>query len=190
MVPRLVVEQSEGTSELGVFAVLSYVVVAGGLVVTALGQVVTPHLANLHAQGRTADLRRQVCRLTLIGSAIGVLTVVGAVVAGRPLLLVFGPVYADSADVLVLLALVAALGCASLFVGSALHAMGLFAVQAPLQLAVCIVTFVGCVAFTGRWGTRGAALGAIGGALVQALAYGILAWRELRQGSTRAVSRG
>lgn len=178
--PRLILERLEGVESLGVFAVLSYLLVAVGLVATAVGQAVAPQMAALHAEGRVLELRQLVTRLTLLGGGVGVLGIVVAASAGPAVLgLLFGPAYAEEAAALVYLAAAAALGCASMFVGSAVHALQLFKVQAPLHAVVLAVTCVSCLVLVPILELEGAAIGAAIGAAVQAGWYGAIARRVL-----------
>ncbi len=70
-VPRYFVANRMSTSALGIFAALASLTSAGGMVVNALGQTVTPRLAKLFAAGDFIPFRRMTVRLVGLGLAMG-----------------------------------------------------------------------------------------------------------------------
>ena len=180
--PRFFIERSSGIAELGAFAALSSLIVAGTLVVSALGQTTTPRLAREFHAGDLAAFRRIVARLLLVGAALGAAGVAVAAAAGRPILaLVFGSAYADRADVLVWLMGVGALAYVASFLGYALTATRRFKVQLPLFASTALACAGGCALLVPRHGLVGAAA-AWGGALaVEAVACWVLLEGALRR---------
>src|SRR5206468_4035323 len=85
--PRYFLERASGMSTLGIFAALSHLMVSGGMVVGAMGQVVSPRLADLGAAGNWTAFHRLLTRILLIAGAVGVAGALVAAVAGRPILL-------------------------------------------------------------------------------------------------------
>lgn len=157
-IPRFFVERSAGTAELGVFAALSSLTVAGTLVVSALGQSAVPRLARHFHRDELAAFRRLVRRLVLVGVALGGAGVIVAAAAGRPLLgIVFGSSYAARADLLVWLMGAGLAAYASSFLGYALTAARLFAVQLPLFTATTLACAAGCWWLVPAHGLVGAA---------------------------------
>ena len=66
-VPRYMIGHFRSVKELGIFSALSYILIAGTIVVTALGQSATPRLAQYAAQGKI-EFRALSLRLILTGS--------------------------------------------------------------------------------------------------------------------------
>ncbi|MCC6945868.1 MAG: oligosaccharide flippase family protein, partial [Thermomicrobiales bacterium] len=96
-VPRYVIERLLGRSELGVFAAISYLMVAGTTLITAVTQTVSPRLARYAVERRTDEIHR----LTrLIGSLFTVLSAAAillTVVAGTKIVaIIYGDSYANS----------------------------------------------------------------------------------------------
>src|SRR6185369_11936963 len=109
-VPRYAIEANAGTQALGYFAGIAYLMLAGNQPVMALWAAASPRLALLFVGDRAA-YRRLAHRTWLFAAGMGVLTVAGAATIGAPLLAVlYTPDYAAHRDVLVWLAIVAAVG--------------------------------------------------------------------------------
>ncbi len=97
---RLQVDGLLGTTALGHYAVMSYVVIAGGAVVFSLGTPLLRPMAEQYASGRTADFVRTVFRLAGLGALLGLAGVAFAVVFGEGFLdFVFGDAFVAHADV-------------------------------------------------------------------------------------------
>ena len=103
-IPRYFIEHYWGERELGIFAALAYLVVAGNTVVGALGQSASPRLAKHHVAGDDRAFRRLLFRLLAIAVILGAAGVLAALLAGRRLLaILYDPEYADHAKAFVLL---------------------------------------------------------------------------------------
>ena len=70
-IPRYFIEQYLGERELGIFAAMSYVTVAGMLMATAVGQAVMPRLAKYYAAHKHAEFHNLLLRLVIIGAVLG-----------------------------------------------------------------------------------------------------------------------
>lgn len=71
-IPRIVVEKYLGEAELGYFAAIAYLVVAGNTFINAIGQAATPRLAKLYKNRLLRDYMRLLLKLVCIGLLIGV----------------------------------------------------------------------------------------------------------------------
>lgn len=109
-VPRYFVERYGGEEQLGIFAAMAYLMVAGSMVMNALCQTAIPRLARHYAGGERDSFRALLFKLVIVGSALGA--------AGLSLVLGFGgevlnilytPEYARHADVLVWIMVAAAI---------------------------------------------------------------------------------
>jgi O-antigen/teichoic acid export membrane protein len=186
-VPRYFIELRIGAAELGVFAALSSLLVAGNVVVSALGQSAVPRLARHFHEGDVAEFRRLLVRLLAIAAALGAAGVLVAAAAGRPLLqLLFGEPYAQRVDVLVALMAVGFAAYASSFLGYGLTSARRFAVQLPLFTATTIACAGASLWLVPRHGLLGAA-GAWGASLVLEL---IALWVILEAALRRRVRGG
>lgn len=158
-VPRYAIEGSFGTAELGVFSALSYMVFAGSLVVTALGQSASQRLARHHARGERAEFGMLL--LALVGTALLVAAAVALVSwlwGPRLLLGLYGEAYAARSDVLVALALTSFVTYAIFAMNVAVIATGAFRAQNLLALVSVSATTLGAYVLVPRHGLVGAAL--------------------------------
>lgn len=103
-IPRTVLEAGHGEDMVGIFAALSYLVIAGSTVVMALGQASLARLAQHYEAGRIAAFKHIGLRLAALGVGFGV---AGVAVAywGGPFLLthLYAPEYGQHADLFVLI---------------------------------------------------------------------------------------
>ncbi len=140
-IPRYFVERFSGERELGIFAAMSYLMVAGSTVVAALSQSATPRMARHFADGDAKAFTLLLGKLSAMGAIVGLLGVVIAAVAGKWLLTVFyGPVYAQQTAVFVWIATATGLSYIQSFLGCGMTAARCFKVQAPLIGGAVIIT--------------------------------------------------
>lgn len=182
-IPRYVMERAWGEAELGIFAALTYLIVAGNTVVAALGQAASPRLAAYYADRRARAFRGLLLKLVGIGALLGAAGVTAALLLGGPLLLlIYGPAYAAHADVFVLVMLAGGIGYVSSFLGYGMTAARFFKAQAPLFAVVVTTTTLAALALIPPLGMRGAALALIASFSVQlsgSLALNLYALRRL-----------
>lgn len=182
-IPRYVMERAWGEAELGIFAALTYLIVAGNTVVGALGQAASPRLAAYYADRRARAFRGLLLKLVGIGALLGAAGVTAALLLGGPLLLlIYGPAYAAHADVFVLVMLAGGIGYVSSFLGYGMTAARFFKAQAPLFAVVVTATTLAALALIPPLGMRGAALALIASFSVQlsgSLALNLYALRRL-----------
>jgi O-antigen/teichoic acid export membrane protein len=170
-IPRYVIEHEQGEGGLGVFAALVYIVVAAGMVVTAVGQALSPRLARQVAAGSVEGFRKLVARAVLTSLALGVAGAVAALVIGRPVIaLLYTAEYADDAVALALLALGGGVTFAASFAGFAMTAARRFRAQVPVFLAVVLATTAASLTLVPAYGLRGAMGALLLGAAVQLVA--------------------
>lgn len=167
-IPRYVVEHEQGEGGLGVFAALVYIVVAAGMVVTAVGQAVSPRMARQYAEGALQGFRALLMRAVQISLLLGVLGGVVALVAGRPVIsLLYTPEYADDTVALAILALAGGVTFAASFAGFAMTAARRFRPQVPVFVAVVVASTVASLVLVPAYGLRGAMGAVLVGAAVQ-----------------------
>jgi len=157
-IPRYFIDHYWGERELGIFAALAYLMVAGNTVVSALGQSASPRLARLYADGDFRPFCRLLIRLVALGAGMGAIGVLVALGAGHRLLsILYRPEYAAHADIFILLMVVATASYGASFLGYGMTAARRFRVQTLLFGAVFFVTLVGCAVFIPHFGLLGAA---------------------------------
>lgn len=167
-IPRYVVEHEQGERGLGVFAALVYIVVAAGMVVTAVGQAVSPRLARQYAAGALDGFRDMLARAIQISLVLGAVGAVAALVAGRPVIaLLYTSEYADDTIALAMLALAGGVTFAASFAGFAMTAVRRFRAQVPVFLVVVLSTTVASLVLVPEYGLRGAMGAMLAGAVVQ-----------------------
>jgi len=167
-IPRYFIEHYLGEHDLGIFSALSYLMVAGNLVVSALAQSASPRLAKYYAAGNVTAFCNLLIKLLGIGTLVGGTAVVVALVAGRQILtLLYRSEYAQDVDVFIWLMVAAGIGYVASFLGYGITAARYFRIQIPLSLVVTASS-----AMAGFWlipsqGLRGAALSLILSSIIQ-----------------------
>jgi O-antigen/teichoic acid export membrane protein len=168
--PRYAMQHYWGERELGFFAAMASLMMAGNLVVSALGQSAVPRLAKHYADGDDAAFRGLLLRLVGAGALLGMLGVVLALVAGRQILtLLYRPEYANYPIALVWLMVAAAIYNVASLLGYGMTAARYFRPQMPLFAVVAGVVALGCLWLVPRYGVQGAALALVMSALTQLL---------------------
>src|SRR6476469_10408035 len=169
-IPRYFLERYLGERELGIFSAISYLMVAGNMVVSALAQSASPRLAKYYAAGNSTAFRTLLLKLVGVGLMLGAGGVFVAVVAGKPILtLLYKPEYAERADLFAWLMVAAGMGYISSFLGYGMTAARYFRVQMPLFVLVTGSSAIACFWVIPTQGVRGAAIALIVGAIVQAV---------------------
>ncbi|MEG4941306.1 oligosaccharide flippase family protein [Microcoleus sp. F4-D5] len=169
-IPRYFIERYLGERELGIFAAMSYLMVVGQMVVSALAESASPRLAKYYAAGNSTAFRTLLLKLVGVGLMLGAGGVFVAVVAGKPILtLLYKPEYADRADLFLWLMVAAGIWYVSAFLGYGITAARYFRVQMPLFVLVTGSSAIACLWLIPIMGLRGAAIALIVTAIVQAV---------------------
>ena len=168
-IPRYFIERYLGERQLGIFAAMSYLMVVGQMVVSALAESASPRLAKYYAAGNSTAFRTLLFKLVGVGAVLGGAGVLVAVVAGREILtLLYRPEYGEQADLFVWLMVAAGMGYMSSFLGYGITAARYFRIQMPLFALVTGTSAISCLWLIPTMGVRGAAIALIVGAVVQA----------------------
>ncbi|BAY86803.1 polysaccharide biosynthesis protein [Calothrix parasitica NIES-267] len=169
-VPRYFIEEYLGERQLGIFAALAYLMVAGNMVIFALGESASPRLAKYYAAQNITAFRGLLLKLVGLAALIGGTAIVVAQVAGTELLtLLYRPEYAENKNLFVLLMVAAAIGYMSSFLGYGMTAARYFRVQTPLFIIVTATSAMTCLWLLPTQGLIGAAKALIFAAIVQAV---------------------
>lgn len=166
-IPRYFIEQYLGESELGIFAAIAYLMVAGSTVVGALGQSASPRLAKYYAAGNNRAFRSLLLKLVGIGFLLGSAGVIMALIAGGDLLtLLYRPEYARP-DLFVWLMVAAGFSYIASFLGYAMTAARYFRIQIPLFAGVATTTMLTCFWLVPVSKLQGAVIALITAGIVQ-----------------------
>jgi O-antigen/teichoic acid export membrane protein len=177
-IPRYFIEHHLGIDQLGVFAAIAYLIVAGNIVVGALGQSASPRLSKYYAAGDVSSFRALLWKLLAIGATLGVGGLIVAALAGGELLsLIYTAEYGARADLFAWLMVVALLTYSASFIGYGMTAARYFKAQFPLFAIVTGSTVLACYWLIPTFGLTGAALAMIVAALVQIVgSVGVIAF--------------
>lgn len=164
-IPRYFLERYAGVAQLGIFAALAYLIVAGNTLIMALGQAALPRLANEYANGNQNKFRQILIWLVVIGMVVGAGGLVLAWLAGSWILtIVYGPEYAEYNHTFVLLMGVGAIQYVSSFLGYGMTAARYFRAQLPLFASVGLTILLVSYIAIPRWGLIGGAMALLAGA--------------------------
>jgi O-antigen/teichoic acid export membrane protein len=170
-VPRYILVHRLGKADLGIFALLSYLLTAMNLIVTALGQSVCTRLSRLFANGDVHRFQTLVRKLIAFGFALGVIGVGLTIVAGRPVLTVlYGAEYARHLDLLLVLVCAASVNTIAAFFGYGMTAARCFREQVPIVASAVAATVVLTVLLLPRFGLLSAGYGLLAAAGIQTVA--------------------
>lgn len=157
-IPRYFIERTAGERELGLFAAMAYLMVAGSMVVNALGQAASPQLAKYYANKNRHDFRLLLARLVLIGVLLGVAGIAVVFVAGREILaIIYSLEYAEHSNILLLLMVAASTGYVGSFLGYGVTASRIFNPQPVVFGVSALVSIAACVLLVPTYGIAGGA---------------------------------
>jgi O-antigen/teichoic acid export membrane protein len=157
-IPTYVIARIEGERDLGIYAALAYLTVAGHTVVSAAANVALPRLALLHAEGDLVLFRQIILKLIGAAVALGVMAWLVFWTAGGPLLrLVYRPEYAAYDGLLLWLIAGMTVAFVVWFLDAGLAAVHRFGIQAPINFAMVTTCSATCLLLIPRYGLDGAA---------------------------------
>ncbi|MEC0247484.1 oligosaccharide flippase family protein [Paenibacillus chitinolyticus] len=165
--PRYFIEHGMGTDKLGYFSAISYMMMAGTTVVSALGQSAVPRFAGYYADAKRVLFRRLMIKLVMIGTSLGIAGVAIVLIFGKEILaIIYKPEYASYQNVFILIMIGAGISYVSSFLGYGLTSARLFSVQPYIFLVVCLTTLLASYWLIPQWGLEGAAMAIIVGNVV------------------------
>jgi O-antigen/teichoic acid export membrane protein len=181
-IPRYFVQHYRGSTDLGIFASLAYMVVAINLIVYALGQSATTRLARMFAAGEVQTFRSLVWKMNALGALIILVGLPLALLAGGALLtLVYGREYADHIPLLALLVLSAGMNAIASFVTCGLNAARVFRAQVLVNFVVVTAVVLGSAILIPRYGLDGAGWALVLSALVSVSGASYVLSRHTRE---------
>jgi O-antigen/teichoic acid export membrane protein len=169
-IPRYVLEQNLGVKELGIFAAISYLLIAGKFVVSSLATSADARLAKYHASGDMLAFRRLMFKLLGVGSFLGLIGILSALIAGSKILsILYKSEYGKHNDVFILIMIAALIDYLFAFLGHGMTAARHFRIQVPLLVTVLITSVMSSLLLVPLLGMKGAALSLILSTFVGAL---------------------
>ena len=169
-IPRYFIEHYLGERQLGIFAAISYLMVAGTTIVSALGQSASPRLAKYYASGNHTAFRDLLVKLVAIAMLLGLAGLLVVIFAGRELLtLLYRPEYAKHVDIFLWAMVAAGISYITSFLGYGMTAARYFKVQMPLFTVVILVLIIACFWLIPAHGLLGAAMALTIAAIAQML---------------------
>ena len=122
----------------------------------------------------------------MLGLFLGLIGIVLSVAVGGPILrLLYNEDYVSQTELLVWIAVDAAVGYAYIFLGTACSAMRKFRIQLPIHLVSLAVLIALCWFLIGDHGAIGAAWALLASGLVEGGAYALVIARDLRKATMR-----
>ena len=178
--PRYVIASYLGAAALARFVAISYITLAGHLVVNAASQAALPLLAR-DAHDPLGRYRTRLAGLVAGTFVLGAVCLLAAFALGRPVLaFIYGPGYAHDDRVLLWLVAAMVVTFASVFLGAGRVARQRFASQS-LTSAMSLAVVAGCIVpLVKRDGLLGAAWSLLAGAVVELCGYVIFTACDLR----------
>lgn len=159
-IPLYTISYFRGGHDLGIYASLSYMIVACNVVVTALGEAITPRLARWHAGGRHEEFIRLLLRMIAMGMGISIFAcMVGWRFGHQILTLLFSSDVAREIELFHWLLFSTLLVFITSYLWYALTATGKYTAQIPLFLGTVIFNGLSCLIFVPHYGVVGAAMG-------------------------------
>jgi len=183
-VPRYILQHDLGLADQGIFASLSYLIVAINLVVLALTQSAITRLSVMYAEGDMQRFKALLTKLSLLGVLVSVAGVPLALLIGRPLLtLIYRPEYGNHVLLLALLVAAAGLSMTGSFLFCGASAARAFRIQVPVYLLGLLVASSGTASLVPRYGMNGAGISLLLSAATTVVGGLFVLRRVLRAGS-------
>ncbi|QDU82817.1 Polysaccharide biosynthesis protein [Polystyrenella longa] len=179
--PNIFIEWQFGTRELGIFALLMTLSFAGLPVINAMGQAVTPRLAQNYADGNVKGFQQVMLKAVLLGTGLGIGLIIGTLLCGEWFLSTFfGPEVAVHSPLLFILMGLAPFKYGFRFFGNGLTATRRFSLVLRFQFIVLMLVVVLVPVMGALWNITGVAVAVYLTTVIRALMF---AWQtrvELR----------
>jgi len=179
-IPRYVIGYSMDERSVGLYSALAYLPVIGSTVVTAVGQSVSPRMAQIWTGQNKQAFRMFVARLTVAAGVLGILAVLVSALVGKPVVqLLYNAEYASKSSILVWLMVAAIFSYVTSFLEVGLTTVRALRSQAMAMALSTGITAAACVLLIPRFGLLGAAYSNIAGAAARALLCAVALHRAI-----------
>ncbi len=181
-IPRYFIQTYLGEKALGVFSALSYLMVVGNIVISALAESSSTRLSRYYATAEKHKFTVLLLQLVLIFGVMGLGGILLAWIGGKQILtLIYRPEYAQQQELFLYLMIAGAIGYVSSALGYAITAARYFRVQIPTSIVITVTSALGCLWLIPQMGMKGAALSLIITAAIQFLLNLLVITHALRQ---------
>ncbi|SNZ21588.1 lipopolysaccharide biosynthesis protein [Cohaesibacter gelatinilyticus] len=157
-IPRLMLEQSAGTAELGIFAALTYFILLGSMVVNVLGQAVRSPLATAYEQANGKRFWAIIGTGSCIAIGMGIIFWLGTLIIGEWVLrVVYGSEFAVHSTLFCTIGLISMPVFLGTFLGFCLPSAGSYQLCLYAALFSLIASFGASMILVPVQGAEGAA---------------------------------
>jgi O-antigen/teichoic acid export membrane protein len=171
-IPRYFLDSYGSRVDVGVYGNLSYLLVAGNLIVAAIANAVIPGLARDAAGEQWGHFLRTLRLMIGSGIALATIAVIACALLGEPVLrLLYSEHEAANADVLIWMAAATGLVWSYIFLGTALDAMRVYAIQPWIHGTSTLVIALASALLIPDHGLHGAAWATLIGFGVECLLF-------------------
>ena len=134
-IPRIFIEKYLGNEQLGYYASISYIIVAGNIIITSLGQSMAPRLSKLASSNNLLAFNQTLRKLVLFSFSLGLLCFITVFFFGKDILrIIYTPEYANYSNLLTWFTVVSTIDFTSTFFGYALTALKKFKIQPKIAI--------------------------------------------------------
>ncbi len=167
-IPRYLIEKFNGEHDLGIFAAMAYLMVAGTAIVSALGQAASPRLAKYYSSQGSLKFVGLLVKLVGIGAVVGISGIFIIRIFGKEILsILYRKEYSQYNEVFLFIMIASCLSYISSFLGVAITSARHFKVQVPIAIASLLVVSISSYFLIPVMGIMGAAISIINMFIVQ-----------------------
>lgn len=167
-IPRYFIEYNLGEYELGIFSSISYMVIAGNMVINSLGQAASPRLARYFAFNQITEFKKLLIQLIFIAFFLGILGVLIAFFFGKEILtLIYTKEYSVYSNLFVIIMFSSCIMYVAAILGYGMTAARYFKIQTPLFLVIVFITTILCMLLVPQYGLYGAIIAILISSFIQ-----------------------
>lgn len=169
-IPRYFLQQYLGEESVGIFSALVYVSVAGNMISSALGQVMSPRLAKFYQEKKKKSFDRIIKIMLLIALIMSICAIILSVLLGEIFLTyLYTPEYIQYYGMFIIIIFWSSINYISSIIGYALTSVRYFKQQTYIQFITLIVMITSCYVFIPKFEILGAVISGIITAIIQLL---------------------
>ncbi|SDN32349.1 Membrane protein involved in the export of O-antigen and teichoic acid [Paenibacillus sp. yr247] len=181
-IPRYFLEQYVGIKELGIFASISNLMIAGATIVSALGQSASPKLVKYFGEGNRKSFTSLLLKMIGIAILVAVCGFIISLLFGeRLLVLIFSKDFIGYEHILLITILSAGIGFIASFLGDGLNAARAYKIQVPIIIVSVLSCLVCSYLLIPTKGLEGAAFVLVITSVLNMLLMGIILIGKIRK---------
>jgi O-antigen/teichoic acid export membrane protein len=157
--PRYVIAHWFGEADLGVFAAMAYLVLAGGMLINVLGQVAVPRLARAAARRDRRAFVKLMAALSSLALGLGLVGVLSAAIFhGEIMTTLYGRQFTAHSEWLVWVMVAGLIGFITSGFGFGATALRMFRIMPLVHGAACVFNLIACLVLAPLYGPPGVIL--------------------------------